>query len=689
MTCADADGPHSYWTGFLTSRSSLKGYIRSSSNVFQAAKQMQAALAPAAELDPVANTLLELQRAMAVVQHHDAVAGTSMQHVANDYAKRVARGLAAAEPVLASAADFAFGTPGGSASCDLANATICPVFEALLASALTPGGAPSVTSVSLFVYNSKAQSLAAAPVRVPVALGAGVASYAVSGAGGAPVTAQLLPLSAADLALRNDYYAWPANANVTSVQWLVFLVDVPATGVAFYKLAVSASAEGAPHTFGSVVRDAGGADAPLSITNGDVTLTFDNVSQTLASFASTSLGVAPTPLSQAWFWYNSSAGNNVLDSQAGGAYIMRPNSSTPFAIDFSGTTLQILSGPVVSEARATLPWLAVTTRLFAGAATFDSEFTVGPVPIADGNGKEVVTRFAAPSLATAATWRSDSNCREMVTRVRDFRPSWNATIREPIAGNYAPVNCAIETTDAALGLTLFVASDRSQSGASIADGSVELLVQRRLLADDQRGVGEPLSEPGVTGTGIVVRGAHRVGLAPAAGGVAAALRRAAMQDASLFPPVARFALGAPARTANASVGILLAAPLPPNVHLLTFQSVAVKADGSLAQAIVRLAHLFEAGEHPTLSAPATVDLGAAFTTAVPGLRAPPLACGETTLPGALPLGAAPRSDFRFVAENGAERSLRLPADAGAAGADAASLVVTLGPMQVRTWVCQW
>lgn len=32
------------------------------------------------------------EKAMAVAQHHDAVSGTEKQHVANDYAKRLARG---------------------------------------------------------------------------------------------------------------------------------------------------------------------------------------------------------------------------------------------------------------------------------------------------------------------------------------------------------------------------------------------------------------------------------------------------------------------------------------------------------------------------------------------------------------------------------------------------------------------
>ena len=67
-----------------------------------------------------------------------------------------------------------------------------------------------------------------------------------------------------------------------------------------------------------------------------------------------------------------------------------------------------------------------------------------------GTGKEVVTRFTAPSLVTAANFSTDSNCREMVPRTRNVRYSWNYTVYEPVAGNYAPVNCRITTRDTAV-----------------------------------------------------------------------------------------------------------------------------------------------------------------------------------------------------------------------------------------------
>ena len=39
-------------------------------------------------------------------------------------------------------------------------------------------------------------------------------------------------------------------------------------------------------------------------------------------------------------------------------------------------------------------------------------------------------------------------------------------------------------------------NDRAQGGASIKEGELELMIHRRCLHDDARGVGEPLNEIG-------------------------------------------------------------------------------------------------------------------------------------------------------------------------------------------------
>jgi len=63
---------------------------------------------------------------------------------------------------------------------------------------------------------------------------------------------------------------------------------------------------------------------------------------------------------------------------------------------------------------------------------------------------------------------------------------------EPVAGNYYPVNSGAYIKDATKQFSIL--NDRSQGGASLTDGAFELMVHRRLLFDDSRGVAEPLNE---------------------------------------------------------------------------------------------------------------------------------------------------------------------------------------------------
>jgi lysosomal alpha-mannosidase len=57
--------------------------------------------------------------------------------------------------------------------------------------------------------------------------------------------------------------------------------------------------------------------------------------------------------------------------------------------------------------------------------------------------------------------------------------------------------------------------DRSEGGASIHDGSIEIMVHRRTLHSDNLGMGEPLNEIAF-GQGLVVRGKHFLILEPPA-----------------------------------------------------------------------------------------------------------------------------------------------------------------------------
>lgn len=117
----------------------------------------------------------------------------------------------------------------------------------------------------------------------------------------------------------------------------------------------------------------------------------------------------------------------------------------------SGTTYQFHHLPLTASSPFSLlqvfsNWVTQTIRLRRGAAYVELDWSVGPIPVggdASGSaGKEVISRFSAPSLATASVFYTDANGREFQRRVRDRRPTWNLNLTEPVAGNYYPTTAA-------------------------------------------------------------------------------------------------------------------------------------------------------------------------------------------------------------------------------------------------------
>jgi lysosomal alpha-mannosidase len=86
-----ADSPRRFWTGYFTSRPALKYNVRRSGNYLQAVRQ----LATWANLNDnsTIDSIRTLERAMGVVQHHDAITGTEKQYVSDDYTKQLSIGV--------------------------------------------------------------------------------------------------------------------------------------------------------------------------------------------------------------------------------------------------------------------------------------------------------------------------------------------------------------------------------------------------------------------------------------------------------------------------------------------------------------------------------------------------------------------------------------------------------------------
>ena len=310
-------------------------------------------------------------------------------------------------------------------------------------------------------------------------------------------------------------------------------------------------------------------------------------------------------------------------SQPAGAYIFRTQRSdeTPTPIrspkNPSGRVgLRVTQGDLVSEVVQTFSdWAVQTVRVRAGSPHVEVEWTVGEVPVSDGWGKEVISTIdASASMKDTGTMLyTDSNGREFMPRARDLETE------EFVAGNYYPLSTSAYVKDEGLGVQMSVLVDRGEGCASLKDGAMELLLHRRLLVDDWRGVGESLNETtgGVTpypdwvhqGKGITVRGTYAILVSPLASGMKEL--RQGMDETylpayPLFTPAARVTQvsGDARRAPTEIVSLTGGATLPINVHLLTLEP------WSRNQLLVRLAHQFAVDEDPVYSQDATVDMGA-------------------------------------------------------------------------------
>jgi lysosomal alpha-mannosidase len=615
-----ADFEHAYWTGYFTSRPAIKGFERRSNALLHAANHAAAAV----HRPPTAAA--ELRSALAIAQHHDAVSGTEKQHVADDYAKRLARGSVGAYATLGAALGSLIGALNASAPPPLFS--FCPLLNV---SQCAPIGAAVGSVLPVVLFNALGQSRSTY-ARLP--LFGSKPNVNVLAPDGSPVAAQLLP---------ND-----DGAHFT----LVFPVVVPAVGYATYFVDLTNQAVAAPPTTSKSTVEvfdrrqpftgAAPAAGNVSIENGNLRLTFDVTTNLLASVRDLKTNQT-LPLRQNFHYYNGSAGNNA-DAQASGAYIFRPNQTALFSVctgaacSGQDTPVQLVvrRGPWVAEVRQVWggssgdAWVAQTWRLYAGDNQVELVADVGPIPIADGRGKEVITRFSSAAIASKSLLYTDAQGCEMQQRQRNYRPTWHLHVNEPVAGNYYPKNSAAYIEDGRTRLT--VVTDRSSGVASLADGELENMLHRRLLHDDGRGVGEPLNET------EPIRAVSKLIVADPT--VSSRRQRAAALE--LDHPL-EYAFGQPVSSASVWLAsylttyTALANNLPPNVHLLTFRKLS--AASSLSKYLVRLHHVFAVGEDAQLAQPVTVDLAALFSSLTP------VSLVELTVSANQPVRAA--FSFRF------------------------------------------
>lgn len=389
-------------------------------------------------------------------------------------------------------------------------------------------------------------------------------------------------------------------------------------------------------------------------------------------------------ITQTWGYYPSylssrANGQNVNS----GAYIFRPRIPAQKLISFRPKPggAKFVKTPVGMEVHATFEetWMKQVTHVVSGRPYIEIEYTVGPIPIDCNIGKEIVSRLSTP-IQNNGLFYTDSNAREFIERKYNYRPTWDLKVFEPVAGNYYPVNAAIYIQDSNASLSIVV--DRSKGGSSLQDGSIELMVHRRTVGDDSRGVDEPMNETdgGMTpyppygnatriGHGIIVRGKHRIMIGT--GNTGASLARSQMDDMFAEPLifVGSGIASNPVSFRNPSFsGIQV--PLPPNVMLVTFARIHHREDENVF--LIRLGHQYAIKESTDgSSSPVDVDLSQVFG------KYNVISITEKTLGGA--------EDWKDFLQRRMDWSDGGSTSSPLSRSEERGFTITLSPMEIRTF----
>ena len=347
-----ADKPHAYWTGYFTSRASLKGMVRHSTNVLHAVDNLfsTSGLAFSQEIDTSTelDRIFRLAEAHAVTQHHDAVAGTEQQHVADDYALRLSVGF---DHVINTFTNVISRLSQKSSSASLPPFEFCPLINQSICDPLQKNN-----FIPFVIYNPLAWDREEF-VSIPVQNLQGILTVFDQNGSKIPIS-------------QNQF----SNYQIVS-----FKATVPGLGFGTFFLENTHLASPRPQAKPKSIQSSESSEGIVVLENDYVKLDWGFDFQ-LRSFTNKKENIT-IKLTQTFLWYNASAGNNNASDQASGAYIFRPNGTTPFEIN-AKPSLSLTQFAFYQEMKQVYAnWVTVIFRLWPNSSHVEVESTIGYIPL--------------------------------------------------------------------------------------------------------------------------------------------------------------------------------------------------------------------------------------------------------------------------------------------------------------------
>ncbi|KAI0220195.1 Alpha-mannosidase 2 [Lamellibrachia satsuma] len=174
----------------------------------------------------------------------------------------------------------------------------------------------------------------------------------------------------------------------------------------------------------------------------------------------------------------------MYKSRGSGAYIFQP---TGPAVDteLGSPTVHVIVGPVVSEIHVIQSVVEHRVRLVNTSGLCGAALHIdNVVDMSVVDNKELIMRVTSPMIENGGLFYTDLNGFQMVKRERFHNL--------PLEANYYPMTSVAYIEDRMTRLSLIGA--QSLGVASLEKGSLEVMLDRRLLYDDGRGLGEGIQD---------------------------------------------------------------------------------------------------------------------------------------------------------------------------------------------------
>uniref|UniRef100_A0A915DCI5 Alpha-mannosidase n=1 Tax=Ditylenchus dipsaci TaxID=166011 RepID=A0A915DCI5_9BILA len=481
-----ADRDDHYWSGYFTSRPfykhmdrTLQHYLRSADILFTLASSQAAQhsghVFSGADLY---NELVEARRALSLFQHHDGVTGTAKSYVVEDYGRKMLSAIKSCKEVISSASEYLMKFPHTRE--EKLRIDEEHFVDKLPRKIVTEDGS------SVLVFNSLGHA------RQEVTC--------------IHVTSSKSRISVADSKNHQDeilqqigpvFYA-TTSGNLAAFKdkfELCFLAKLPPIGFVRYDIieADDISHKARIHSlpgFASPIFETKelSGDSEIYILNSHLKAVFDSKSGYLKSVASKAMSDQELQMQMNFVRYGARPHNTSRNGDSlSGAYLFLPDGpARPLAADQNVYVL--VEGPVRQYIFVIGPTefgIQQTVYLDVNSQSLSINNGINLAAVDTSTRQrlqndEVAMRLIVPSLEQEDKFYTDLNGFQMIRRRR--------FAKLPLQAQFYPMSGAMFVEDTKLRVSLL--GRQALGAASLQPGWMEVMLDRRLVSDDDRGLGQ-------------------------------------------------------------------------------------------------------------------------------------------------------------------------------------------------------